>query len=110
MHVTDHVEDVILPGDEIDRRDALRRVLPNVSTVGSAYRAPVDDRKCLPELVVKFPPPLVCQVGRGDAKAAVYQSSELEFLSRQPSHDRLPGTRFDHGWVGGQGTQVPRTD
>src|SRR5271157_4887606 len=92
MHVTDHVQDVILPGDEIDRRDALRRVLPDVSTVGSAHRAPVDDRKCLPELVVEFPPPLVSQVGRGDDQSAFDQSSELEFLDRQPSHDRFPGT------------------
>src|SRR5271157_1497705 len=94
MHVTDHVQDVILPGDEIDRRDALRRVLPDVSTVGGAHRGPVDDRKCLPELVMKLPPPLVSQVGWGDDKNAFDQSSELEFLDRQASHDRLPGTRI----------------
>src|SRR5271157_3244883 len=108
MHVTDHVQDVILPGDEIDRRDALRRVLPDVSTVGSAHRAPVDDRKCLPELVVEFPPPLVSQVGRGDDKGAFDKPSELEFLDRQPSHDRLPGTRIvcDQEPDAGLGQQV----
>jgi hypothetical protein len=47
---------------------------------------------------LQFPPPLVGQVGRRDDQRPLDQPPVLEFLERQPGHDRLAGT----GVVGDQ--------
>lgn len=86
------VENVILPSDEINGRDALGIVFPGIPAIGRPYRGPIDNRERLLELVLKLTPPLVGEVGRGDDQCAFDQSSALEFLQRQPGHDGLSGT------------------
>ena len=74
-------EDVVLAGHEVDGRDALRVVLPDVAPVGGTLTVPrlmtVND---LVELVVQFPPPLVGQVGGRDDERPLDQPTELQFL------------------------------
>ena len=79
-HVAQHVENVVLAGHEVDGRDALGIVFPDVAPVGGTDRASVDDREGLAELVVQLTPPLVGEVGRGDDERPLDQAPELEFL------------------------------
>ena len=85
------IQDVVLAGDEVDGRDALRVVFPDVPAVGGTDRGPIDDGEDFPELVVQFSPPLVGEVGGRDDERALDQAPELEFLDAQPAHDRLAG-------------------
>ena len=66
MHVPHQVEDVVLPSQEVDGRDALRVIFPDVLAVGGADGGPVDHGEGLAELVVEFTPPLVGEVGGRD--------------------------------------------
>ena len=64
-HVAEQIEDVVLAGHEVDRRDALRIVVPDVSPVSGSHGSAVDHGEGFAEFVLKLAPPLVGQGWRG---------------------------------------------